>query len=296
HHEPEEVPPPLLRGSPNIVFGPVLVKPVNTAHKFVIHEHTVLLGKSQYIIPGVSGTLSHICRVAEVGEMENLLLVLTHRGYHGPQSGFQSEGLLGQVDICHLEDQTQLRQHPEACVAVSCGRLRPGCPYFFQEAVPFIEQTIDRHAVLPPFRNQCTVNHLAGFPDVAVIGLKRSAEVCDDLKDLGQKKSCLTMSGDCQNSAKMPADQITYSEKYNDEKYEYRHVILPPDIAKQVPKTHLMSETEATCAPVSTTRAQHRAPKRSARSRSADSGGALIELTPVALLCYCDKVDYDENN
>lgn len=42
----------------------------------------------------------------------------------------------------------------------------------------------------------------------------------------------------------MPVDQIQYSEKYNDDKYEYRHVILPPDLAKHVPKTHLMSETE----------------------------------------------------
>lgn len=42
----------------------------------------------------------------------------------------------------------------------------------------------------------------------------------------------------------MPIDQISYSEKYTDEKYEYRHVILPPDIAKLVPKNHLMTETE----------------------------------------------------
>ncbi|KAJ8316461.1 hypothetical protein KUTeg_006475 [Tegillarca granosa] len=33
----------------------------------------------------------------------------------------------------------------------------------------------------------------------------------------------------------MPVDQISYSE---------RHVILPPDIAKLVPKNHLMTETE----------------------------------------------------
>ncbi|KAL5020568.1 hypothetical protein ScPMuIL_003460 [Solemya velum] len=42
----------------------------------------------------------------------------------------------------------------------------------------------------------------------------------------------------------MPTDQISYSEKYYDEKFEYRHVILPPDIAKLVPKNHLMTETE----------------------------------------------------
>uniref|UniRef100_A0A182P789 Cyclin-dependent kinases regulatory subunit n=1 Tax=Anopheles epiroticus TaxID=199890 RepID=A0A182P789_9DIPT len=42
----------------------------------------------------------------------------------------------------------------------------------------------------------------------------------------------------------MPAEQIQYSEKYYDDVYEYRHVILPPDLAKLVPKTHLMTETE----------------------------------------------------
>ncbi|XP_006814783.1 cyclin-dependent kinases regulatory subunit-like [Saccoglossus kowalevskii] len=38
--------------------------------------------------------------------------------------------------------------------------------------------------------------------------------------------------------------QITYSEKYYDDRFEYRHVILPPDLAKLVPRTHLMTETE----------------------------------------------------
>uniref|UniRef100_D1FQ33 Cyclin-dependent kinases regulatory subunit n=1 Tax=Simulium nigrimanum TaxID=683695 RepID=D1FQ33_SIMNI len=42
----------------------------------------------------------------------------------------------------------------------------------------------------------------------------------------------------------MPADQIQYSEKYNNDEFEFRHVILPPDLAKNVPKTHLMTETE----------------------------------------------------
>ncbi|XP_049885750.1 cyclin-dependent kinases regulatory subunit-like [Pectinophora gossypiella] len=42
----------------------------------------------------------------------------------------------------------------------------------------------------------------------------------------------------------MPADQIQYSERYCDDVYEYRHVILPPDIARLVPKSHLMTETE----------------------------------------------------
>lgn len=42
----------------------------------------------------------------------------------------------------------------------------------------------------------------------------------------------------------MPVDQITYSEKYYDDKFEFRHVMLPPDIAKLIPKTHLMTESE----------------------------------------------------
>ncbi|XP_006003377.1 cyclin-dependent kinases regulatory subunit 1 [Latimeria chalumnae] len=42
----------------------------------------------------------------------------------------------------------------------------------------------------------------------------------------------------------MSYKQIYYSDKYDDEDFEYRHVILPKDIAKLVPKTHLMSESE----------------------------------------------------
>mmetsp|Transcript_5404 Transcript_5404/g.10920 ORF Transcript_5404/g.10920 Transcript_5404/m.10920 type:complete len:101 (-) Transcript_5404:27-329(-) len=37
---------------------------------------------------------------------------------------------------------------------------------------------------------------------------------------------------------------ISYSEKYEDEIYEYRHVILPSEVAKICPKGRLMSETE----------------------------------------------------
>merc|ERR1712038_1796112 len=43
---------------------------------------------------------------------------------------------------------------------------------------------------------------------------------------------------------KMPSKNIYYSDKYTDEKFEYRHVMLPKDLAKMVPKAHLMSETE----------------------------------------------------
>merc|ERR1712001_307686 len=46
------------------------------------------------------------------------------------------------------------------------------------------------------------------------------------------------------STKKMPSKNIYYSDKYTDEKFEYRHVVLPKDLAKLVPKTHLMSETE----------------------------------------------------
>jgi len=42
----------------------------------------------------------------------------------------------------------------------------------------------------------------------------------------------------------MPVKQICYSDKYSDDHYEYRHVILPKDLAELVPRTHLMTESE----------------------------------------------------
>ena len=42
----------------------------------------------------------------------------------------------------------------------------------------------------------------------------------------------------------MSAKNIYYSDKYFDDKYEYRHVMLPKELAKLVPKNHLMSEAE----------------------------------------------------
>ena len=39
--------------------------------------------------------------------------------------------------------------------------------------------------------------------------------------------------------------EIEYSEKYEDDAYEYRHVILPRDLAKRLPKpARLLTETE----------------------------------------------------
>jgi len=42
----------------------------------------------------------------------------------------------------------------------------------------------------------------------------------------------------------MSVEGIMYSEKYDDEAFEYRHVTLPQDLAKLVPRNHLMTETE----------------------------------------------------
>ncbi|CAN6826600.1 unnamed protein product, partial [Brassica oleracea] len=38
--------------------------------------------------------------------------------------------------------------------------------------------------------------------------------------------------------------QIQYSDKYFDDTFEYRHVVLPPDTAKLLPKNRLLSENE----------------------------------------------------
>mmetsp|Transcript_30686 Transcript_30686/g.89617 ORF Transcript_30686/g.89617 Transcript_30686/m.89617 type:complete len:110 (-) Transcript_30686:495-824(-) len=40
------------------------------------------------------------------------------------------------------------------------------------------------------------------------------------------------------------ASRIEYSEKYCDELNEYRHVILPKDLAKSLPKNRVLSEGE----------------------------------------------------
>ncbi|KAL6776081.1 CKS1A [Auxenochlorella protothecoides x Auxenochlorella symbiontica] len=37
---------------------------------------------------------------------------------------------------------------------------------------------------------------------------------------------------------------INYSERYYDDVYEYRHVVLPPEIATRLPKDRLLHEHE----------------------------------------------------
>ncbi len=39
-------------------------------------------------------------------------------------------------------------------------------------------------------------------------------------------------------------DEIEYSEKYQDDDYEYRHVLLPKHVFKKVSKGKLLSENE----------------------------------------------------
>ena len=39
-------------------------------------------------------------------------------------------------------------------------------------------------------------------------------------------------------------DEIEYSEKYADDDFEYRHVLLPKAIYKQLPKSRLLFEEE----------------------------------------------------
>jgi len=50
-----------------------------------------------------------------------------------------------------------------------------------------------------------------------------------------------------QSAEKIPPlnpDRVHYSERYTDDNYEYRHVILPKEFGKFVPRTHLLTETE----------------------------------------------------
>ena len=39
-------------------------------------------------------------------------------------------------------------------------------------------------------------------------------------------------------------DEIEYSDKYSDELFEYRHVILPKEVYKKIPKNKLLDENE----------------------------------------------------
>lgn len=40
------------------------------------------------------------------------------------------------------------------------------------------------------------------------------------------------------------SQRIQYSDTYRDDTYEFRHVILPPDIAKNAPRGRLLTDAE----------------------------------------------------
>ncbi|XP_014273184.1 cyclin-dependent kinases regulatory subunit 1 [Halyomorpha halys] len=42
----------------------------------------------------------------------------------------------------------------------------------------------------------------------------------------------------------MSHKQIYYSERYSDDNFEYRHVVLPKDMVNLIPKNRLMTEKE----------------------------------------------------
>lgn len=65
--------------------------------------------------------------------------------------------------------------------------------------------------------------------------------------------------------------RIEYSEKYNDENYEYRHVIMPKELAKTLPRSALMSEQEWRAAGIQMSRGwQHFMIHRAAKPRLGD--------------------------
>jgi len=48
----------------------------------------------------------------------------------------------------------------------------------------------------------------------------------------------------CRPTPSIPLPQIEYSEKYQDGKFEYRHVILPKETAKSLPKNRTLTDVE----------------------------------------------------
>ena len=42
-------------------------------------------------------------------------------------------------------------------------------------------------------------------------------------------------------------EEVEYSDKYTDDYYEYRHVILPRDIYKKMARGRLLTENVTTC-------------------------------------------------
>lgn len=61
---------------------------------------------------------------------------------------------------------------------------------------------------------------------------------------LNMKRSRSRKSQRRRGGGKDEIEKIRYSDRYSDDKYEYRHVTLPPSIAKLIPKGRLLSEDE----------------------------------------------------
>ncbi|CAL9066668.1 unnamed protein product [Musa banksii] len=70
--------------------------------------------------------------------------------------------------------------------------------------------------------------------------LSLSPGLCDALP----KSRCDRSRRRSWSGRKIEMGQIQYSEKYFDDTYEYRHVVLPPEVAKLLPKNRLLSENE----------------------------------------------------
>ncbi|CAH0724252.1 unnamed protein product, partial [Brenthis ino] len=64
------------------------------------------------------------------------------------------------------------------------------------------------------------------------------------LTHIGDKPHVCELLKKLEYSTKNMSRDIYYSEKYYDEEHEYRHVVLPKEMVKLVPKNHLMSEQE----------------------------------------------------
>jgi len=54
---------------------------------------------------------------------------------------------------------------------------------------------------------------------------------------------CVTAAPAHTDAVEMPPN-FQYSEKYFDDVFEYRHVVLPQDVARMLPKGKLLSEME----------------------------------------------------
>ncbi|CAL9766906.1 unnamed protein product [Musa acuminata subsp. burmannicoides] len=74
--------------------------------------------------------------------------------------------------------------------------------------------------------------------------IERSLSLSPGLCDALPHSRCDRSRRRSWSGRKIEMGQIQYSEKYFDDTYEYRHVVLPPEVAKLLPKNRLLSENE----------------------------------------------------